>query len=356
MEIVQGSAVPVLRALATVGGNAGDFDVAQDGTLVYVPEGEGVFSARTMAWVDRQGKEEAIPAEPKAYLYPRISPEGTRVALDVREGENDIWVWDLARRTATRVTKAGELDRTPVWTADGQFILYSAIADGVANVHRVRADGIGTPEQLSKSVVPQFPISLAPRGTQLVVQQGAGGPANHDLMILSLDRDRAATGAASLRETQPLVKTTTGESNGAISPNGQWLAYQSNVSGTWDIYVQPFGDSNGVRSTVSSGGGTQPRWSPDGRELYWVSSRTEMMRVTVGTGASWSPGTPEVLFDARQYSLGNVIANPYFMYDVAKDGRFLMLKPVADSKARDTTANLIVVLNWLEELKRLVPK
>ena len=353
LEII-GSAIPVLASLATVQGNSGDFDVAQNGTVVYVPQEEGVSIARTLTWVDRHGKEEAIPAEAHAYLYPRISPDGMRVALDVREGDSDIWVWDLTRRTLIRITRDPGLDRTPVWSADGQFIFYSGNADGVAAVFRQRADGNGTPEQLTKPEAPQFPVSLSPRGNYLVLDQGTGGPTNHDVMMLSLDApDR---GAASIRQAEEIVKTPVGEGNGSISPNGRWLAYQSNQSGDWEIYVQPFADKNGARSAVSTSGGMQPRWSPDGRELYYVSPRSEMMRVPVGTGAVLSPGTPDVLFDARPYFLGSSLNSPYFMYDVAKDGRFLMVKPVAGSKTRNATVNLVVILNWFEELKRLVPQ
>jgi serine/threonine-protein kinase len=352
LEII-GSSIQVLPSLATVGGNSGDFDVAQNGTVVYVPQEEGASVARTLTWVDRHGKEEAISAEPRAYLYPRISPEGTRVALDVREGDNDIWVWDLTSRTFIRITRDPGLDRAPVWSADGQFIFYSGQVDGSSSLYRQRADGNGTPERLTKPEAPQFPVSLSPQGTHLLLEQGTGGPANHDLMILALSAPTA--GAASIREAEDVVKTAVGEGNGSISPNGRWLAYQSNQSGDWEIYVQPFADRNGARSAVSTNGGTQPRWSPDGRELYYVSPRSEMMRAPVGTGAAWSRATPQVLFDARPYFLGSSLGSPYFMYDVAKDGRFLMVKPVAGSKTRGTTANLVVILNWFEELKRLVP-
>jgi eukaryotic-like serine/threonine-protein kinase len=171
---------------------------------------------------------------------------------------------------------------------------------------------------------------------------------------MMLPLDHRSPGLTPPGELQPVVKTPNGEGNGSVSPDGRWLAYQSNESGSWEIYVRPFADRNGERSVVSTGGGTQPRWSADGRELFYVSSRNEMMHVQVASASTWSPGTPEVLFDARQYYLGAVLANPYFMYDVAKDGRFLMIKPAAGSKAQDTTANLIVVQNWFEELKRLV--
>jgi serine/threonine-protein kinase len=172
-------------------------------------------------------------------------------------------------------------------------------------------------------------------------------------MILALDTG-GPSGSSSIREATPLVKTSAGETNGTISPDGEWLAYQSNESGSWDIYVKPFADPNGARSILSTGGGTSPRWSKDGRELYYVSPRQEMMRVQVRKGAQWSPGRPEVLFDGSRYLLDDQ-ARPYLMYDVAKDGRFLLVKPVAGQQAPDTRTNLIVVLNWFQELKRLVP-
>ena len=354
---IQGSAVPVLPSLATVGGIVGEYDVSDDGTLVYLASGLSANNAgRTLTWVNRQGKEEPIPAPPKVYLYPRISPDGTRVAVDVREQENDIWVWDLARRNMTRVTKDPGLDRTPVWAADGEYLYFSSTRDGSALVYRQRADGTGAAERMTETGngPNQFPLSLSPEGTQLIVEVAAGGTASaeRDLMSLRVDSPQAS----STRALQPLVKTANGEANGAISPDGRWLAYQSSESGNWDIYVQSVRDlEHGVRSTVSTAGGTQPRWAPNGRELFYLSPRNEMMRVSVGNGDRWSSGTPEKIFDAGAYFTGGQ-GNPYFNYDIAKDGRFLMIKPVAGTTPEgNTTANLIVVQHWFEELKRLVP-
>jgi serine/threonine-protein kinase len=144
-----------------------------------------------------------------------------------------------------------------------------------------------------------------------------------------------------------------------VSPDGRWLTYQSNESGAWDIYVQPFdaaaGATGGPRSIVSTTGGTQPRWSTDGRELFYLSPRNEMMHVRVGAGPTWSATQPERLFDAGGYFLGGE-GNPYLMYDVAKDGRFLMVKPVGGGGTdADASENVTVVLNWIEELNRLGP-
>ncbi len=273
LEVGQTTPVPVLDAPATVGALVGEFEIANNGTLVYVPPGATATDGRTLAWVDRRGREEPIPAPPRAYLYPRLSPDGTRVALDVREQENDIWVWDLVRKGFTRVTKDPGLDRAPVW-ADSEHLFYSSMADGTPNIYRQRADGTGTPERVerTRSVRPHFPMSLSPDGIHLVFSDSTGGGGVADLMMLRLDRPVASgaapTPAPNVDSVEPLVQTPAGEINGTVSPDGHWLAYQSNEAGGWDIYVKPFGASaRGVRSTVSTAGGIQPRWSRDGRAL-----------------------------------------------------------------------------------------
>jgi serine/threonine-protein kinase len=346
-----GTAVPVLASAHVIGGFLGDFDVSDNGTFVYLAETTGGVAERTLTWVDRQGKEEPLPAQPRAYLYPRISPDGTRVALDVRDQENDIWVWDLQRGNITRVTKDSGVDRMPVWAADGQFLFFSSTREGSPVIFRQRADGTGEAERLTQSSVAQHPVSLSADGTELLFQHGPGIQ-NNDLMALRVDSPGKAGGP----NVRPVVKTADGEANGAFSPDGRWLAYQSNESGNWDIYVRPMRDlERGTRVTVSTGGGTQPRWARDGRELFYLSPQNEMMSVPVGSGDSWSAGKPVKLFDAAGYYTGGT-GNPYFNYDVAKDGRFLMIKPKGDPAGEGAaTTNLIVIQHWFEELKRLLP-
>lgn len=316
---VQGSAVPVIDSVNAIGGLAGDFDVSDDGTLVYIAQSAGAAAERTLTWFDRQGKEEAIPAPPRAYLYPRISPDGTRLALDVRDQETDIWVWDLMRRNLTRVTKDTALDPAPVWAADGQFVFFSSAREGTPVIFRQRADGTGEAERLTQSDVAQLPASLSPDGTLLLFHQGPA--ANNDLMALRVNSFTQAGSAVSPSppnaqpassnpDIRPLVRTADAESNGAISPDGRWLAYQSNESGNWDIYVRPMGDlERGARFTVSTGGGTQPRWARNGRELFYLSLQNEMMVVQVGSGDTWSSTAPVKLFDASTYYTGGT-ANP----------------------------------------------
>jgi serine/threonine-protein kinase len=345
---VRGSPVPVLSSVATIGNAAsGDFDVADNGTLVYLPQSGPTNIERSLTWVDRQGKEELISAPPKTYLYPRLSPDGTRVAIDVGDQGRDIWVWDLVRGNSTRVTKGGR-NRTPVWAVDGQSIFFSSDRDGGAGIYRQRSDGTGAAERLTQGTINQFPVSLSPDGAQLVFHEGAGGAQNSDVMALSLDANLKA---------RALVKTKDGEDNGAISPDGRWLAYQSNESGDWDIYVRPMLDlERGQKVTVSTGGSTQPRWSRDGRELFYLSPRSEMMSVSVRTGATFSSAAPVKLFDASPYFIGGQV-NPFFGYDVSKDGRFLMIKPMGGvTSEASTTTNIEVVQNWFEDVKRLLPR
>jgi len=361
---VRGSPVPVAAAVNVIGALAGDFDVSDDGTLVYIAQAAAAAAERTLTWVDRQGKEEPISAPPRAYLYPRISPDGMRLALDVRDQELDIWVWDLVRRNATRVTKDTAIDRAPVWSADGQFVFFSSTRAGSPNIFRQRADGTGEAERLTESNIAQHPASLSPDSTELLFQEG---PAQgNDVMALRLDsltHPRSASSsphsnaqaASSDPNVRPLVKTADAESNGAISPDGRWLAYQSNESGNWDIYVRPMRDlERGARFTVSTAGGTQPRWARNGRELFYLSPQNDMMSVQVANGDTWSSTAPVKLFDASAYYTGGT-ANPYINYDVAKDGRFLMVKPKGTAGEGAPATNLIVVQNWFEELKRLVP-
>jgi eukaryotic-like serine/threonine-protein kinase len=282
----------------------------------------------------------------------------------VRDRENDIWVWDALRGGLTRVTKDPNSDRAPVWTNDSRYILFGSLRDGTASVYRQRADGDGAAERISPTGFRGYPSSVSPDGTQLVLtEQPRDG--FWDISVLPLEPRAPASGRSpspagatpSIPRTRPLVATSAAEFNAVLSPDGRWLAYQSNDSGEWNVYVRPFANaSDGERATVSPDGGTQPRWSHDGRELFYLSRRNEMMSVQVGGGATWSAAPPQRLFDANAYFLAG-LGNPFAMYDVAKDGRFLMIKPDTRSKSATSDDNhLVVVENWQEELKRLVPR
>jgi serine/threonine-protein kinase len=339
-----GASVPVVAQLRTSAEGSADFDVASNGTLVYV-FGPLQVSARALVWVDRQGQEESIKAPARAFQYPRLSPDGTRVALDIRDQENDIWIWEFARETLTRFTHDPALDRFPAWTPDSRRLLFASDRIGAPNVFWQAADGSGAPEQLSNQATgEQMPMSVTPDGAQLLVRSGI--PQGFDLTLLMLSGDH---------HVEALLHTPSSEQNGEISPDGRWLAYQSNESGQPEVYVRPFQGVDGGRWLVSSGGGLQPLWAPGGGELFYLSPRGALMSVRVERAPTWTAAAPTKLFDGP-YRFGGGAEAFGRAYDVSRDARrFLMIKDVKEPAPTAAPLSLIVVQNWTEELKARVP-
>ena len=237
---------------------------------------------RSFMWVNRQGREEPVTAPPRAYFALRLSPDGTRAALDIRDQENDIWIWDFARQTLTRLTFDPALDIFPVWTPDGRRIVFRRAGDN-ALLWR-NADGTGTDERLTVGGSIPIAMSFPPDGKNLVVMDQG------DLALLPMDGKGQFT---------PLMRTAFAEGLGEISPDGRWLAYQSNESGQDQIYVRPFPDVNSGRSQVSPGGGTKPVWARDGRELFYLDVNGALTAVSIQTTPGFDVGNPTKLFDTR---------------------------------------------------------
>jgi len=350
----------------TMSGTTGtaDFVLSQNGTLVYVPGGVGGGLTRSLAWVSRQGREEPIKAPPRAYILPRLSPDGSRVALDIRDQENDIWVWDLKRETLARLTFDPGADQGPVWTPDSRRIIFSS-ARGAQNLYWQAADNTGMIERLTTSPNVQYPTSMSPDGTRVLFNEIAP-KTNFDIGMLTLPGLTTRTAAtpspqasASLdvarkADVGPLIQTTFGENNAEVSPDGRWVAYQSNESGANQVYVRPFPNVDTGHWQVSTGGGTRPLWARNGRELFYATDGALMAVTVQTTGAMFSAGNPTKLFDVAPYYFGNVGRS----YDVSADGQqFLMIKLSTSSAQNSTTtaASLIVVEHWTEELKARVP-
>ena len=338
---VVGVPVPVLSPVVTSSGGSANFDISSDGTLAYVT-GDIQAAVRSLVWVDRQGKEEPLNVPLRTYLYPRISPNGSRIALDIRDQDNDIWMWDVARKTLTRFTSELAVDRFPVWTPDGRRLIFNSDRDGTINMYWQLADGTAPAERLTQSTDSQFPTAVSPDGTRLIfAQSGNRGTAPRELMMLTLNGERLAL---------PLVQTPTADQNGQISPDGRWLAYDADESGRFEIYVRPFPDVKSERWQVSNAGGIGPLWSRNGQELFYWSPTGAMMAVPIGIGPKWSAGEPVKLFEGAQYMRGNTQAAPTF--DVLPDGRFILIKPTVGS-ASSTPNTMIIVQNWFVELQRL---
>lgn len=348
---VSGSPVPVVEGVMTMSAArlAADFSVAPNGTLIYVPAGAATGARRTLTWVDRQGREEMLPAPTRAYVYPRLSPDGTRVAVAIADQENDIWIWDIPRQRLTRFTFNPAFDLFPVWTPDGRRLIWGVGSVG-ADVYWQAADGTGTIERLTETPNVEYPSAISPDGTRVLVREDAPGT-SQDVSVMNLAGDRRVTS---------LIRTTFNERNGEISPDGRWLAYESNESGGEEIYVRPFPAVETGRWQVSTGGGRQPLWARSGRELFYRAADGALMRVDVEGGGSADQPTsfntgPPVLLASRAYYSGSagLLGRTY---DVSPDGqRFLMIKEGAAASDAAASPAIVVVQNWVEELKRLVP-
>jgi serine/threonine-protein kinase len=344
---VSGAPVPVIPDVATSGAGGANFALADNGTLVYAPAGTNstIAGARTLVWVDRQGREEPIDAQPRSYLYPRLSPDGTRVALDIRDEQSDIWLLDLTRNTLRRVTYDPGIDQFPVWTPDGSRIVFSTSIGGRSGrtISSQAADGSGSPEPLSQNDDKiRFPTAVSPDGTRLIVMETDSGATGVTTDILALRLDKNG-------EVEPLIQTNAGERNAEISPNGRWLAYQSDESGRLEVYVRPFPDVNSGQTQVSNGGGW-PLWSRDGRELFYLGPDRAVMSTRVEPGNTWTAASPTKIIDNPYLSPPDALFGR--TYDVSRDGnRFLMIKP-----AGGQTSSFILVQNWLAELERLAPR
>jgi len=339
---VSGDAVPVIEGVGRQA-NTALFDMATDGTLVYSPT-TNQSELRSLAWVDRNGREEDIPAPIRAYQSVRLSPDGTSLALHASDEENDIWIWHLIRRTLTRLTFDKALDGIPIWTPDGRHIVFTSDREsGIATLYEQSADGTGMPEKLTEGTGVQVPSSISPDGATLVFADQRDGPADLVAIPLLIPTGAPNQKPGQAREVRTLVKTTFIERNGMISPNGQWIAYESNASSDFQIYVRPYPDTSAGQWQVSTAGGTAPMWARDSSELFFVSDGG-LMAVKVQSGATWTASVPTMLFKGPY-------ARPY---DVSSDGkRFVVIKEQART-SQPSAAPIVVVEHWTEELKRLV--
>jgi eukaryotic-like serine/threonine-protein kinase len=252
------------------------------------------------------------------------------------------------------VTDAPATDQSPVWTPDSRRVIFASGRAGVSNLFWQAANNTGTVERLTTSPNFQVPTSISPDGTRLIVRESMP-KTGLDLRVLRLDASATAPGAGASttlatppRQTEPLVLTTYSEDNGEISPDGHWLAYQSNESGSFQISVRPFPNVDTGHWTISTGGGTKPLWARSGKELFYLDGANAMTSVPVQTTPTFTPGNPTKLFDGRYLAGPNGRT-----YDVSLDGqKFLMIKPTTGT---DQAPSMVLVLNWLEELKARLP-
>ena len=299
------------------------FAFAQNGTLIFAPGGY----ARTLVRVDRNGRRTPLLDERRGFRRPEISPEGSRLAVTIDPRPSQIWVYDLARKSRIAIATEGH-SLGSLWTPDGRRITYAAEAP--PDIFWRAADAGTGAERLLARGGPQYPTSWSADGSLLVFDDGE--PNAYDIWVLPLHGD-----------PWPLVATPASELGGQLSRDGHWIAYHSNESGRFEVYVRPFPKVNDGKWTISTGGGQRAVWSRDGRELFYAVE-SSIMRVAVeARGQQFLAGTPERLFDGP-------FDTSYTHYAVSKDGASFIAVEV-DPHARPTQLHL--VLHWAEEVKRL---
>ena len=341
---ITGGAIPLFDGVRVTGGWA-DVRLAADGTLLYV-EGEGgaVGGSVTPVWVGRDGTAREIDPGWSVSGSPNfssltVSPNEDRLAISIpdSEGAPDLWVKQLDTGPLSRLTIEGGNMRAR-WSPEGQSLTFLSNRAGNLDVWTKRADGSDTAELVLDREASIWEAVYSPDGTWLVFREGSNVAA--DIYGVRLPMDSAVV---------PLVVTEFRERSISLSPDGRWLAYVSNRTGSSEVFVRPFPDAGASLQQVSANGGTEPVWAHSGRELFYVNGANELVAVQVSTNPGFAPGQQEVLFSVAGY----MRRASYVMYDVSPDDqRFMMLRIGADVAA---AAEVILVTNFFEELKRLVP-
>jgi Tol biopolymer transport system component len=313
---------------------AGQFAVSQSGTLLYATGGINPVVQRRLVWLDRKGVEHPtmVPAGP--LLSPRLSPDNQKIVALQRRGAtraSDIWVYDVARGAATRLTFEGD-QGAPVWSADGQRIIFNA-----ARLHAIAADGSGKPEQIADGAALQTPSSAGANGIAFLQRPT---PETFGIWVLP----PGGRTARLVHESRYVLRYP------EFSPDGNWIAYVSTESGSAEIYVQRYG-GGGEKVRISTNGGAEPIWTRDGREILYrtvVDAKAQFMSVAIRFGPPFAADPPRLLLETDDLYDGTT---PVRGWDVSADGqRFLMVKalPGADQAVK----SMNVVLNWTGELTR----
>jgi Tol biopolymer transport system component len=310
------------------------FSLAANGTLVLL-EGNDY---RQATWADRTGKRLGMVGQPGLWSFNRLSPDGQRLTVtrnNLQTQTSDIYVLDLARGTETRFTFNPANDRSQIWSPDGSRLVWTSSREGVANLYQKAASGAGQDELLLRSAHSKFPDDWSANGKFLLYQERHPQTRRdlRDLWILPLEGERTPW---------PWLNTPFDEFFAKFSPDGKWIAYTSDESGRYEIYVQAFtpgAPASGGKALLSTNGGLDPHWRRDGRELYYRSPDGKLIAVDVTLGAEVKAGTPRELF-----SFGSL-----FSWEVTGDGQRFLLMTSADETS---VPPFTVVLNWMAELKK----
>jgi Tol biopolymer transport system component len=308
--------------------------VARDGTLVYLdgaPEG-----APQLVWLDRRGNKTGEIGQPQQSLgFPALSPDGRLVAV---EAEGDVWVYDIERGVRTRLSTGPEHDRRPVWSPAGDEVAFTSLRAGNDDIFLRQADGSGEEMLLATTPRHERVSDWSLDGNYLLYHLRSSGDEG-DLWYLMRSEDGSGW------DPHSFLQTSFGEVTPRLSPDGRYVAYLSNESGQYEVYVRPFPDG-GRKVTVSSNGGTKVRWSRDGNELFYVEGQT-LVAVSVVSGSSLSVDSVTRLFEHPSLSRGGFFAP----YDVSADGQRFILPEAVRASADASEPSIHVVQNWYEEFR-----
>ena len=330
---VEGDAVSVAGHVGV-----GRFSVSGSGVLLF-QEG-GIATASQLIWFDRAGKqgELALP-ETARYSDPMLSPDGSKLAVTIADSPatSDIWVIDLARKTKTRITFGPGSNRLPVWWPDGRSIVFGSNRDGGYAIYRRAADGAGADEKVLETPGSELePYSVSPDGRYIAYQFFMGSKARaNDVWALPMFGDR---------KPFPVVNTPFNEVDPAISPDGKWVAYLSNDTGQYEVYIKPFPSGEGKWQVSTTGSRGLAVWRRDGKELYFLSIGGKLTAVEVREkGASLELGTPQELFQANTFSIAGT------PFAASADGKRFLIN---GTTAQTASQPLTLVTNWTADLKK----
>ncbi len=331
---------PLQPVLDDVAGDPGSgisyFDVSRTGALVYIAGGGN--AERELVWVDLDGKVEPFPLPPGAYSVPRISPDGTKLAVTIGRTygtDNDIWVFDLKSGVFNRFT-FGRSMWNPVWSRDSRQLYFASGQAGARGVMVKPVDGSRNEEIIFPSDRPLYPISSSVDGRELILDF-VGGAGDSDIFTIDLQEKG---------EPRNLFNSAAYEYGGMISPDGRFITYGSNEIGRLEAFVSSYPDLAG-KWQISTSGGRDPTWSPDGRAIYFISNQGKMMATPVQTNPAFSLGHTRELFDVTRMVIPN---DPTPNWDISPDGkRFIMIR---NTGFNSSTTKFNVILNWGAELDR----
>ncbi|MGE5325739.1 MAG: protein kinase domain-containing protein [Deltaproteobacteria bacterium] len=335
---LNGEAFPVAEQVASPQlFRLGFYTVSGTGLLIFQTggnAGNGQF-----VWLDENGKEGGTVTQPGSPDEPLLSPDGKQLAYVATETgvqEQDIWLVDLARSVRTRFTFGPNIADTPVWSPDGTRIAYAWQKKGHGDIYVKDASGAGSPEALFESEADKTPLDWSKDGRYIIyVQLDPKGQTKYDLWALPLFGDR---------KPFPYLQTQFNEVSGTFSPDGKWVAFESDESGTFEVYISPF-PGGGAKWQVSQGGGVQPVWKSDGNALFYIAPGSKLMEAGVKTaGSAVQIGTPQALFQQQM-----VRSDAYGRaFSVTKDGK----KFLVNRSGENVTIPLTLVANWTSGLKK----